>query len=576
MGILNVFLSFIIMGSGTTAFPLLRISYGPRACAMGESFTALSDDATSIFWNPGGLGNLKNSEMFFTHHEWFQDIRDENLILVLKTHRGTIGTSLFASTVDNIESRGSDQRIREEVSLSSGIFSFSYGDILFQKFSLGVTFKGFYDNLGEITGRGWGIDLGGMYRLNPMFNFGLNLYNLGPRMNYEREKFAIPSGVRAGVCISPKIPALFLMDVNIPRNDRLEFHTGGEYWINDVLAIRAGYRNGPQDIDLGGFTYGAGLRWQRYGFDYAYVPYKKLGSTHRISLKMLFPPIKGKTTLLIKVIDKEHKTPLEANLNLTGIVSIAATTDSLKGEYKISEIPPGNTYIVVSKKGYHTAYDSAYIAESESKKKVIEVTRIAPGMLNGYVFDAETKAPVIAFLKCDTVGVKTDEDGGYSVELPPGIHRIEVIPNDTSYIKRREGVSLTEGGVTEKNFYLLRKKKLLIFGNIYFETAKANILKEAHPILDNIGKTLQDNPRLGLTIAGHTDSRKISVPEFRDNWELSKARAEAIKDYLIKNFGIEADRLKAEGYGYTKPIVPNDSPENMAKNRRVEFRIMED
>ncbi len=575
MGILNILLAvfFVNSGVGTTAFPLLKITYGPRACAMGESFTALSNDATTVFWNPGGLGNLKNSELFISHHEWFQGIRDENLIFVLKTPRGTFGASLLIASVSDIESRGPDQQIRKSLNSSSGIFSLSYGVQPLKHLSLGMTFKGLYDNLEEIVGKGWSMDFGGIYSFHPLVNLGFNVYNLGPDMEYEGENIKLPSGIRTGICIQPEFPISLLLDLNFPQKGKIEFHSGAEVWIRNTIALRCGYRNAPQDIELGGFTFGLGSRWQKYNVDYAYVPYGVLGNTHRISLKILLPPIKRKTSLLIKVIDSKIRTPLKAELKCTGNVNLMATTDSLKGEYRIVGIPGGITNIDVMKEDYHIAFDSAYTIESESRKKVIELRKIEPSKVQGLVLDAETKSPVLSQVKCDGKEIKTNDKGAYSFELSGGIYRIEVFPDDTFYIKSKENVSINEGKITEKNFYLFKKEVKLIFKNIHFETAKADILPDAYSILDNIGRILKDNPKLKLHIAGHTDSRRISTPEFHDNWDLSRARAKAVKYYLIDKHAIEPLRLKTEGYAYTIPLVPNDSPENMAKNRRVEFRI---
>lgn len=573
---LNLLISLFLLdsGAGTTAFPLLRVAYGPRACAMGESFTALSDDATSIFWNPGGLGTIKNTELFFSHHEWFGGIRDGVLAFVLRRDREAFGVSILVSNIDGIESRGSDQRIREDLSVSSGIICFSYGMRLLRDLSLGVTLKGLYDDLGEVTGRGWGMDIGGIYRLHHIVNLGLNLYNLGPSMHYGRERVKLPSGIRAGICIAPQFPVSVLMDINFSREDGFNFHCGGEVWIGDILAVRGGYRRGPQDIALGGFTYGFGIKWRRLNLDYAFIPYGALGNTHRLSLRVLLPLVK-KTTLIINVIDKDTEKPLLTEIELWGNVSLRSTTDSLKGEYKISEIPEGWTKIKVTKDGYHPAFDSIYVTESEANKKLVELARMVPGWLKGYVVDAQTEEPVMALLISDTVEVETDDTGGYAMELHPGIYTINLFPDEEIYLKKSVEVSVREEEVTEQNFYLL-KREPLIFEKIHFETAKADILKEFYPILDNIGKIVQDNPKLGLTIAGHTDSQRISTPRFSDNWGLSKARAEAVKEYLIREFGIDSRRLKTESYADTRPLVPNDSPQNMRQNRRVEVKRIKD
>ncbi|MCX6844275.1 MAG: OmpA family protein, partial [candidate division WOR-3 bacterium] len=67
--------------------------------------------------------------------------------------------------------------------------------------------------------------------------------------------------------------------------------------------------------------------------------------------------------------------------------------------------------------------------------------------------------------------------------------------------------------------------------------------------------------------------REIASAQFPSNWELSQARAEAVKQYLVAKFVIAPERLTAHGYADTQPIAPNDNEEGMAKNRRTEFRV---
>ena len=77
-----------------------------------------------------------------------------------------------------------------------------------------------------------------------------------------------------------------------------------------------------------------------------------------------------------------------------------------------------------------------------------------------------------------------------------------------------------------------------------------------------------------MEIGGHTDARPIKTKEYNNNMELSQARAESVKKYLVEKFNISPDRLVAKGYGATKPIADNKTEEGMAKNRRTEFKIL--
>jgi len=74
-----------------------------------------------------------------------------------------------------------------------------------------------------------------------------------------------------------------------------------------------------------------------------------------------------------------------------------------------------------------------------------------------------------------------------------------------------------------------------------------------------------------IIVAGHTDDIPISTMRFRSNWELSSARAVTVVHALLRHPNVDMGRVKIEGYADTRPLVPNDSAENRARNRRVEL-----
>jgi outer membrane protein OmpA-like peptidoglycan-associated protein len=103
---------------------------------------------------------------------------------------------------------------------------------------------------------------------------------------------------------------------------------------------------------------------------------------------------------------------------------------------------------------------------------------------------------------------------------------------------------------------------------IQFATGKDVITKNSYPILDAVVMIMKENPSYFLEINGHTDN----VGKVASNQVLSEKRATAVKNYLIKK-GIAEDRLSSQGFGDTKPLVPNTTAANKAKNRRVEFIV---
>ena len=114
----------------------------------------------------------------------------------------------------------------------------------------------------------------------------------------------------------------------------------------------------------------------------------------------------------------------------------------------------------------------------------------------------------------------------------------------------------------------VKRKMDVIFQNLLFATNSANIDPTSLDDLDELVKIMSEDEDLRLSIEGHTDNRGNN--EY--NLELSRLRAEAVKQYLV-NGGISASRIKAVGYGETRPITTNETANGRLKNRRVELNI---
>lgn len=109
---------------------------------------------------------------------------------------------------------------------------------------------------------------------------------------------------------------------------------------------------------------------------------------------------------------------------------------------------------------------------------------------------------------------------------------------------------------------------------ILFDIGRANLKPAAIVVLDTLASELEKNPDHDIKIEGHTDDTPISNAQFPSNWELSAARAISVAKYYVQEKGFSPFRLSAEGFGEYRPIYPNDSPENRAKNRRVEMKLL--
>jgi len=117
----------------------------------------------------------------------------------------------------------------------------------------------------------------------------------------------------------------------------------------------------------------------------------------------------------------------------------------------------------------------------------------------------------------------------------------------------------------------VQKDQIVIHEKIQFETDKASIKPESSALLEEITQVISDNPQIQrLSIEGHTDSTGTEA----HNQALSEQRAAAVQDYLIGH-GIAGDRLSSRGWGESRPLEDNATPEGREANRRVEFVILE-
>jgi len=107
-----------------------------------------------------------------------------------------------------------------------------------------------------------------------------------------------------------------------------------------------------------------------------------------------------------------------------------------------------------------------------------------------------------------------------------------------------------------------------------FDSGRAELKSAFRPLLARVAKILQ-NAEGKIVVAGHTDNVPIYTERFRSNWELSSARAVSVVHEMMLATDIPADRFLIEGYADTRPVAPNDTPANRAKNRRVEIILMQ-
>lgn len=208
------------------------------------------------------------------------------------------------------------------------------------------------------------------------------------------------------------------------------------------------------------------------------------------------------------------------------------------------------------------------------------------GTVDGHVRDGDTNQPlagvqvVLTDSQRKELRVMTDASGGYKFDgVSPGTAELRVeadrylvlvTPTDVR-ARQEDTVDLLLRPKPKRPQVHVTAKEITIRQQVQFALDSAVILPESFGLLTEIADTLIRHPEIArVEVQGHTDNS--GTPEH--NKILSEQRAEAVRAWLVQH-GVAADRLVARGYGQEKPLVPNVTPQNRARNRRVQFIILE-
>src|SRR6186713_971612 len=233
---------------------------------------------------------------------------------------------------------------------------------------------------------------------------------------------------------------------------------------------------------------------------------------------------------------------------------------------------------------YLTNSTDTYGESDIVRVKLLEREKPDPVILvSGNVYNKKTNEPLSASLIYETLpdGVET----GNAVSNPTdGAFKI-VLPYDQNYMIRATADkffaqsenfnldSLVKAGFLEihKDLYLvpIEVGQVVRLNNVFFDFDKWDLRGESFLELNRVVQLLQENPAIVIEMSAHTDS--YGSDEY--NFTLSDNRARSVMEYILSK-GIDPNRISSKGYGETKHIAPNDTPENRQLNRRVEFTIL--
>ena len=283
--------------AGTSAAAFLDIGFGSRAQGLSNGVVAFADDATASYFNPAGL-TAASREFNLSHSVWFQDIALSQAALALPRDGYSLGFSVTRLGIEGIEARTAETPQptgtfgAQDLSVAvSGARRFGAG-------SIGLTAKWVEQAIASTSGSSGALDVGVRYPLTDSVMGGLAVRNIGPSLHFGSEAFPLPLSFHAGVSYSA--PLTLVLESSYSRDGRSQVIAGSEYWLNDSFAMRGGYLDqlaagaaaNPTNSGLlpfPGVSAGFGLRvGRKLELDYAIVPFRDLGSAHRVSLSIKF------------------------------------------------------------------------------------------------------------------------------------------------------------------------------------------------------------------------------------------------------------------------------------------------
>jgi hypothetical protein len=295
----------------------LSIPIGARGNALGGAYTALANDAGSIFWNPAGLAYTEGRHLFLTQNQWIAGIRVNAGAVSWNTGNWGVFGASFA-TVDWGTIHGTRRANNAQGFIETGDFSpdnysigISYARQISSKFSIGGNVKYLHENLGtnlegsfensnEFTAKTsiLAFDFGTIYYTGFRdLRIAMSFQNFSKEVVYREEHFSLPLTFKIGAAMgisqffmseSPH-NLTFAVDALHPRDYSERVHFGLEYSFNKLFFLRGGYKTNYDQED---FTLGGGLNYSlgglALGLDYSYISFQNFDAVHMFTFDFKF------------------------------------------------------------------------------------------------------------------------------------------------------------------------------------------------------------------------------------------------------------------------------------------------
>lgn len=312
---------------GTSAAAFLGIAVGPRAVGQGGAFVAVANDASALYWNPGGLSRYGRSEVMFSHTNWLVGTKfDWAGALINLDGTNAVGVSFTQLSYGDelVTTETSQLGTGETWSASDVAIGLTYARNLTDRFSIGGTAKFIQQRIWNETSSSAAVDVGLLYLTDfSGLKIGMCISNYGADMRLDgkdlyrpidvdpanagtnktivarlkTDDWPLPLFFRAGVSIDAfKMEDLrfsIAADALRPSDNAETVNVGGELSWNEILFFRAGMKSLFLADSQEGFSLGGGARWDLtntmgLGFDYSYQDFGLFGGIQQFALSITF------------------------------------------------------------------------------------------------------------------------------------------------------------------------------------------------------------------------------------------------------------------------------------------------
>jgi hypothetical protein len=288
---------------GQAGYTFLKIGVDGRSTAIGEAAVTLEGDAATLFFNPAGITSVEGHSVFVGHTTWIADIGKSALAWAGNFGTwGQFGVSAVYMDYNTIEGTEIDPfnpigyRDTGNIGVEEYAVGLTYGQRFTNKFGVAATVKYCRQDFGVVESAKVAMDVGTIYDIGwHGMKVAMSIQHFATDVKYIEETFQLPMTFHIGTSIDlfdllGVENSTHEMDILIEGNNPIDyserFHFGAEYWYQNMVALRAGYK---LNYDEQGLTLGAGIRLSHFDLHYSFSSMGScLGSANRFSANYNF------------------------------------------------------------------------------------------------------------------------------------------------------------------------------------------------------------------------------------------------------------------------------------------------